>query len=94
MSIRNLRFADDQLLSRALGKFRMGLDFADARSARLGDENAGWFAGDWLYPGAPRNALIPFLSAPKASHLDGSCRWAYTVSGSHLGKLHSGEKNG
>ena len=30
MSIRNLRFADDQLLSRALGKFRMGLDFADA----------------------------------------------------------------
>jgi predicted nucleic-acid-binding protein len=30
LSIRNLRFADDQLLSRALNQFRMGLDFADA----------------------------------------------------------------
>ncbi len=30
LSIRNLRFADDQLLNRALNQFRVGLDFADA----------------------------------------------------------------
>ena len=30
LSIRNLRFADDQLLTRALSQYRAGLDFADA----------------------------------------------------------------
>jgi predicted nucleic-acid-binding protein len=30
LSIRNLRFAEDQLLTRALNQFRTGLDFADA----------------------------------------------------------------
>ena len=30
LSIRNLRFADDQLLTRALNQFRMGLGFSDA----------------------------------------------------------------
>jgi predicted nucleic-acid-binding protein len=30
LSIRNLRFADDQLLTRALNQYRAGLDFADA----------------------------------------------------------------
>ncbi len=30
MSIRNLRFADEQTLSRALERYRGGLDFADA----------------------------------------------------------------
>jgi predicted nucleic-acid-binding protein len=30
LSIRNLRFAEDQLLTRALHHYRLGLDFADA----------------------------------------------------------------
>lgn len=65
LSIRNLRFADDQLLTRALNQFRMGLDFADALHLEAAQGCSQMLSFDTRFRNrAARAALLPPVVAP------------------------------
>ena len=65
MSIRNLRFADDQLLTRALNQFRIGLDFADALHLEAAHNCSAMLSFDNKFRNrAARAALHPAVVAP------------------------------
>lgn len=65
LSIRNLRFADDQLLTRALNQFRMGLDFADALHLEAAHNCSAMLSFDnKLRNRAARTALHPPVVLP------------------------------
>lgn len=65
MSIRNLRFADDQLLARALDRYREGLDFADALHLEAAQACAAMLSFDRrLRNRAARAELHPPVLAP------------------------------
>ncbi len=65
MSIRNLRFADDQLLTRALNQFRTGLDFADALHLEAAQNCSAMLSFDTKFRNqAARAALHPPVVVP------------------------------
>lgn len=65
MSIRNLRFADDQLLTRALNQFRIGLDFGDALHLEAAQNCSAMLSFDTKFRNqAARAALHPPIVAP------------------------------
>jgi predicted nucleic-acid-binding protein len=65
MSIRNLRFADDQLLTRALNQFRAGLDFADALHLEAAQNCSAMLSLDAKFRNrTARAALLPRAVPP------------------------------
>lgn len=65
LSIRNLRFAEDQLLTRALNQFREGLDFADALHLEAANSCSAMLSFDSkLRNRAARAALYPPIILP------------------------------
>jgi predicted nucleic-acid-binding protein len=65
LSIRNLRFAEDQLLTRALNQFRTGLDFADALHLEAANGSSAMLSFDSKFRNrAARAKLHPPISLP------------------------------
>ena len=65
LSIRNLRFADDQLLARALNQYRMGLDFAGALHLEAAQGCSAMLSFDTQFrKRAARAALHPPVALP------------------------------
>ncbi len=65
LSIRNLRFADEQVVTRALGQYRLGIDFADALHLEAANSCSAMLSFDHkLRNRATRAGLHPPVLAP------------------------------
>jgi len=65
LSIRNLRFADDQVITRALNQYRTGLDFADALHLEAAHNCSAMLSFDTKFRNrAGRAGLEPPVVAP------------------------------
>ena len=65
LSIRNLRFADEQTITRALGQHRLGLDFADALHLEAANSCSAMLSFDQKFrTRATRTGLHPPVLSP------------------------------